>query len=197
MINQQTPHRVGVSNQIHTGSNHFTEKTTILPEEWKPNPDWLLTLYTLTRTHAHTHTVLVIKFSRIPRSARDSLLWAVQGCQDHHNDIKAGFYWTITSVFPPHSQLPSLPHLTSKCSSVFLVHFKSGAQSTEPHRDISVAARSIHKPTVIRGGKREDVALSVCWGGFGRRWGDILVCWNVIFFFFFPANITKVVLCDI
>lgn len=74
-----------------TGSNHFTEKTTIVPEEWKPTQ--ADQSHTYTHRHTHTHSLLVIKFSRIPRSSTwtDSLLWAVQGCQDHHNDIKTGF----------------------------------------------------------------------------------------------------------
>lgn len=74
-----------LSNHIHsysTGSHGSTEKTTTAPEEGKPRVTAL--------PHTHIKHYSVIKFSRIPQSAaqKDSLLWAVQGCQDHHNDSK-------------------------------------------------------------------------------------------------------------
>lgn len=58
----------GITNQIHAGLNHLTEKTA--------------------EVHTHTHTrSSILKSHRAPWE--DSLLGSVQGCQDHHNDIKS------------------------------------------------------------------------------------------------------------
>lgn len=108
-------HRV-ISNQTHSltaqGQNRFTEKTTTVPEERKPR------LAPLAHRHSHTLTVLVIKFSQIPRSStrKDSLLWAVQGCQDHHvrmtlKQVCVLFYLTKPShLFPHQFSLHPPPH---------------------------------------------------------------------------------------
>lgn len=85
VFNSHRPHITQrVTSHIHsysTGSHGFTDKTTAPLR--KENPEWPLFI-------THTKHNSVIKHSQIPRSSawRDSLLWVVQGCQDHHNDSK-------------------------------------------------------------------------------------------------------------
>lgn len=93
MINQNRPHRTynyitvaqgdvqsdTLSNS--TGSNRYTEKTTVVPEERKP------------RLATHTDSTSDQVFL-IPMELHMKRL-APPGCsrmQDHHNEIKTGFY---------------------------------------------------------------------------------------------------------
>lgn len=74
----------------------FYRQDYCTPEERKPR--------VTTLPHTHIKHNSVIKLSQIPRSSagRDSLLWAVQGCQDHHNDSKLLLLYS--PLLQPHPQ---------------------------------------------------------------------------------------------
>lgn len=198
MINQHEPHRA--PNHItvaqgdiqsdslfnSTGSNHFTEKTTIVPEERKPR----LATHTDTHTQTDRDSTCGQVFSNptelhMKKKTRSSGLF---------KDVRI-IAMTLKQVstkpshlFSLHSPLPLPPNKMLLSFSSFQVwsRVESLIETTKllpacHCRHFSGLARSIHKPIMIRHGESEDVALKSFFffllggGGVSRRWKDILV----------------------
>lgn len=113
---------------------------------------------------------------------KDLLLWAVQGCQDHHNEIKQVSANPSHQYSPP--AFPDILHQPPKCSSV-LVHFKSEQRASLRQQNrwqlitagISSAAPSMHKSIMVRHEENEDMALRVFFRGRGQLVEDERTSW--------------------
>lgn len=168
-----------VSNHIHsysTGSNGLTEKNTTVPEDRKSD-----------HAHSHIKQYFVIKFSQIPRSStwQDSLLWGLQGCQDHHDDSKL---LSTNPLFSP--QFLNFPPLPTQNVPQFKSESREESLSETPGhhcRHVS-GCWSIHKSIMIR--HRE----GMWWCGFqeifcflgGWSVGDEKTAWLAWKWFVFP-----------